>query len=718
MTESEYRAPDSSGSVETLLELRRTGIVMTPDPQRPEEALGILNPASARSRNGDLFLFPRVVAKGNHSRIAIAAVTFDASGHPAAVERRGFVLEPQESYELGRDGLGGVEDPRITFIPLLDTYVMAYVALGPDFPHIALAVSKDLLAWDRLGLLNFEPIDGMDFNACDNKDCVLFPVPVQDPDGRPAFAILHRPTYRTYSVEGSTRWVLPPGIRDRRQSIWISYAPLERVTANIQELTHLFNHQLLAQPLGNWENHHIGAGGPPLLTEEGWILYYHGVYGSSPPGVRLPDDVMVYQCGVMLLDTRDPRRVYYRSARPVLGPRLESELQGTVPNVVFPTAVDLRGKSIDIYYGAADLCIASATTEFAGPVLLAPSAPALPEARHRYVIHPKSSIERPDSDSNVSGVPDINRAGLAGGHAPMQVSDVMTRTVEVINPSAVLEAAGGLMRALDIGVLPVLEADELVGIITDRDMAVRAISQGLDPRTATVGDVMTSGVVTCFDDDSLEDAASRMAEYRVRRLVVVDRAMRLAGIVSLDNVALADDSSSLAGSTLAQTSSRQDRPHGYQRILVALDGSKFAERVLPSIEPLAQKFGSIVTLLQVVAPIQGPAGAETSGGILPENWMASGTVPVTDEMRAQAETYLSSVGKALEARGLAVEIDFLEGNASEVILRRARQIRADLIAITTHSHTGIDRVMFGSVAEEVLRRASCPVLLVRVRGGR
>jgi nucleotide-binding universal stress UspA family protein len=76
------------------------------------------------------------------------------------------------------------------------------------------------------------------------------------------------------------------------------------------------------------------------------------------------------------------------------------------------------------------------------------------------------------------------------------------------------------------------------------------------------------------------------------------------------------------------------------------------------------------------------------------------------------------VGKALEARGLAVEIDFLEGNASEVILRRARQIRADLIAITTHSHTGIDRVMFGSVAEEVLRRASCPVLLVRVRGGR
>lgn len=713
--EGELKFLDWSRPVEKLLELRRTGIIMTPDAQRPEEALGVLNPASARSRDGDLYLFPRVVAAGNHSRIAIATVSFDASGHPAAVERLGFALEPRESYELGTDGLGGVEDPRITYVPLLDSYIMAYVALGPDRPHIALAMSKDLHAWDRLGLLRFEPIDGVDFNACDNKDCVIFPVPVSDPDGRPAFAILHRPTYETVDVDGSTRWLLPPGVTDRRQSMWISYAPLDRVTKNIQELTHVFNHRLLAQPLSSWENHHIGAGAPPLLTEEGWLLYYHGVFGSSPPGVRLANDVMVYQSGVMLLDGSDPRRVYFRSSRPVLVPRLENERHGTVPNVVFPTSVDVRGRRIDVYYGAADVCIGTATAELAMPILLAPSAPPSPEARRLYTAH--FGMETPDSESRVTGAPDIHRDRLTEGDATMQVKDLMTRTVEVVSSGATLEAAGLRMCELDIGVLPVQTRDELVGIITDRDMAVRAISQGLDPKKAEVGEVMTLGVVTCYDDQSLEEAASKMAAYRVRRLVVVDRAMRLVGIVSLDDVAAGVDTLTLVGDTLVRTSSRSDRAHGYRRILVALDGSKFAERVLPCIEPLAQKFGSNVTLIQVVAPIQEPVLAEASMGVVSQDWLTTEKAPITDEMRAHAESYLTGAQKALGDRGLAVESECPEGEASEVILRRARELGADLIAITTHGRTGVDRMLFGSVAEEVLRRAPCPVLLVRVHDG-
>ena len=364
----------ASRSVEKLLELRRIGITMAPAPGRPEEAWGVLNPASARSRGGDLYLFPRAVAEGNHSRIAYGRVIFDASGDPAGVERLGFALEPQEAYERGADGLGGVEDPRITYLPLLDEYVMTYAALGSHGPRIALAVSQDLHVWRRLGLLRFEPEDGIDFNPCDNKDCVIVPMPVTDPAGHLAFAVLHRPTYQTIEMDGSTRWILPPGVTDRRQSIWISYAPLDRVMENIQALAYVFNHQLLVQPLGNWENHHIGAGAPPLLTEEGWLLYYHGVWGTSPPGMRLPNDAMVYQSGVLLLDGHDPRRVIFRSSTPVLLPKLDSERQGVVPNVVFPTAVAERDGGLDLFYGMADSRIGCAHLQPARGMLASDAA--------------------------------------------------------------------------------------------------------------------------------------------------------------------------------------------------------------------------------------------------------------------------------------------------------------------------------------------------------
>lgn len=304
----------------------------------------------------------------------------------------------------------------------------------------------------------------------------------------------------------------------------------------------------------------------------------------------------------------------------------------------------------------------------------------------------------------------------------MQVKDIMTRTVEVINLDATLDMAGERMRALDIGVLPVEDGDELVGVITDRDMAVRAISHGLDPKTASVREVMTPDVVSCFEDQSLEEAAAVMAAYRIRRLVVLNRAKRLVGIISLDDVAAGAESPALAGETLVRTSSRSDRTHGYRRILVALDGSKFAERVLPCIEPLAEQFGSMVTLIQVIgsaeAPLRAqPVMAETAAADAGDAWPGADASSVLEEKRAYADNYLTSVSKRLEARGLRVQFECPEGEASEVILRRARQLGADLIAISTQGRTGVDRMLFGSVAEEVLRRAPCPVLLVRVYDG-
>jgi nucleotide-binding universal stress UspA family protein/CBS domain-containing protein len=294
----------------------------------------------------------------------------------------------------------------------------------------------------------------------------------------------------------------------------------------------------------------------------------------------------------------------------------------------------------------------------------------------------------------------------------MQVKDVMTRTVEVVERQTVLSRAAQRMHALDIGMLPVMDGETVVGVITDRDMTVRALARGLDVNAAVVGEVMTREVVHCFDDQTVDTAAAIMGVYRIRRLVVLDRAQRLVGVVSLDDVATGVRDPTLAGETLKRASARPDRlRHGCQRILVTLDGSKFAERVLPSVELLAEKLGATVTLLQVLAPVQLPLQVEVyAGGAGPERSTSSSP----DEARGDAVRYLTSVQTALQARGVTAECETVEGPASEVIVRRARQLGADLIAITTHGRTGVDRMVFGSVAEDVLRQTPCPVLLVRV----
>ena len=106
----------------------------------------------ARSRR-ELYLFPRLVARDNYSRIGIARVRFNEAGDPVGVERLGIALEPEADYELRPDG-GGCEDPRITFIEPLRRYVMTYTALSSRGPRIALAVSEDLFHWERLGLVH------------------------------------------------------------------------------------------------------------------------------------------------------------------------------------------------------------------------------------------------------------------------------------------------------------------------------------------------------------------------------------------------------------------------------------------------------------------------------------------------------------------------------------------------------------------------------------
>ena len=119
----------------------------------------------------------------------------------------------------------------------------------------------------------------------------------------------------------------------------------------------------------------------------------------------------------------------------------------------------------------------------------------------------------------------------------MQIKDAMTMDVRIVSPNQSIREAAQMMAEIDAGILPVGENDRLVGIITDRDIAVRAVAAGKGPDTR-VREVMSREVKYCFEDDDVEDVAENMADIKVRRLPVLNRDKRLVGIVSLADLAL------------------------------------------------------------------------------------------------------------------------------------------------------------------------------------
>jgi CBS domain-containing protein len=138
--------------------------------------------------------------------------------------------------------------------------------------------------------------------------------------------------------------------------------------------------------------------------------------------------------------------------------------------------------------------------------------------------------------------------------AVMLVKEAMTRDVEVIHPDATLQEAAEKMRTLDIGPLPVCEGDRVVGMLTDRDIAIRAVAEGYDPWTDKVRDAMTTEVVYCFDDQTVEQAAQLMKDKQIRRLIVLDGNRRLVGILSLGDIAVESGDKNLTGAALEQVS--------------------------------------------------------------------------------------------------------------------------------------------------------------------
>ncbi len=208
----------------------------------------------------------------------------------------------------------GIEDPRISVID--DVCYITYVAYSSLGSLIGLVETRDFQTFERKGFISLP----------DNKDVVLFPGKV---DG--LYVRLDRPM----------------GVVGLRRDIWVSYSP---------DLLHWGGSRLVMKTNpGRWDSKRIGAGAPPIRTDRGWLLIYHGVRGTASGAI--------YRLGVALLDPKDPSKVLGRAKRPVLAPRAPEDYLGDVGNVVFTCGAVLEEDGeLKIYYGAADqvMCLATA----------------------------------------------------------------------------------------------------------------------------------------------------------------------------------------------------------------------------------------------------------------------------------------------------------------------------------------------------------------------
>ena len=143
----------------------------------------------------------------------------------------------------------------------------------------------------------------------------------------------------------------------------------------------------------------------------------------------------------------------------------------------------------------------------------------------------------------------------------MQVKDVMTRGAEVVRPDATLQEAANKMKSLDIGPLPVCDGDKVIGMLTDRDITVRATAEGLDPKQTRVREVMSKELITCLEDQDVKEAAELMQSKQIRRVPILSKDKRLVGMLSLGDLAHRTQDSKLAGKTLEEVSTPGKSSH-------------------------------------------------------------------------------------------------------------------------------------------------------------
>jgi CBS domain-containing protein len=136
----------------------------------------------------------------------------------------------------------------------------------------------------------------------------------------------------------------------------------------------------------------------------------------------------------------------------------------------------------------------------------------------------------------------------------MKLKDIMSRDLEFVDPKTSLQEAAKKMKDINAGPMPVVENQKPLGILTDRDITIRAVADGKDPRKTKVGEIMTQEVIACFEDQDVAEGAKIMGEKQVRRLMIVNRNQKLVGIVSLGNIATFTKDKELAGGALEEVS--------------------------------------------------------------------------------------------------------------------------------------------------------------------
>jgi len=226
-------------------------------------------------------------------------------------QRPTLVANPREFPEE----IWGIEDPRITYVPELDKYAIAYTSFSRGGPGVSLAMTTDFQSFERFGVI-MQPED---------KDAALLPRRIGN-----YWALIHRP------------------VTTLGAHMWLSYSP---------DLHHWGSHKIMleARRGGWWDANKIGLCSPPIETAKGWLTIYHGVRNTASGSI--------YRLGLALFDLAKPELCIQRGDCWMFGPEAAYERGGDVSDVVFPCGQTIAadGDTIHLYYGAADSCMALAT---------------------------------------------------------------------------------------------------------------------------------------------------------------------------------------------------------------------------------------------------------------------------------------------------------------------------------------------------------------------
>jgi predicted GH43/DUF377 family glycosyl hydrolase len=274
----------------------------------------VFNPAATLLQDGTTLLLCRVENRNGTSHLC-AARSANGIDNWIIDTKPTLISDPNHPEEIW-----GIEDPRITWLSELQKYAIVYTAYTRDGPGVALAFTKDFHNFERFGII-MPP---------DDKDAALLPYRIGN-----NWALVHRP------------------ISSYRAHIWISYSP---------DLRHWGSHKLIleARKGGWWDANKIGLSPPLIETPQGWLMIYHGVKQNAAGSI--------YRLGLALFDLKKPELCLKRSNDWMFGPQEDYEQEGDVNKVVFPCGYTIAsdGDTINIYYGAADTCIALATGSIKG----------------------------------------------------------------------------------------------------------------------------------------------------------------------------------------------------------------------------------------------------------------------------------------------------------------------------------------------------------------